>query len=98
MLTSDTPVRPHPSVVFTRLDATEAVLLHLGTKRYYSLHETGALVWELVQEGRPLTGIAEALQAEYTVESAPAMTAVLAFVDVLLHEGLVQTQTASRHV
>lgn len=95
MLTADTPVRPHPSVVFTRLDATEAVLLHLETKRYYSLNETGARVWELVQEGRPLAGMAEALQAEYIVASAPAMAAVLALVGVLLHEGLVQTPPAS---
>jgi hypothetical protein len=92
MLTSDTPVRPHPSVVFTRLDAAEAVLLHLGTKRYYSMNETGARVWELVQEGRPLAGMAEALQAEYTVDSASAMAAVLAFVEELSREGLVQTR------
>ena len=46
MLTSDTPMSPHPSVVFTRLDAAEAILLHLGTKRYYSLNETGARVDE----------------------------------------------------
>jgi hypothetical protein len=46
MLTSDTPVRPHPSVVFTCLDAAEAALLHLGTKRYYALNETGARVDE----------------------------------------------------
>jgi hypothetical protein len=38
----------HPSVVFTRLNDTEAVLLHLETKRYYSLNETGARLWELL--------------------------------------------------
>lgn len=91
MLTSDTAVHPHPSVVFTRLDITEAVLLHLETKRYYSLNETGARLWELVQEGKPLTGMVEALQAEYAVDSAPAMAAILAFVEELHQEGLVQT-------
>jgi hypothetical protein len=93
MLTADTPVRPHPSVVFTRLDAAEAVLLHLGTKRYYSVNETGARLWELLQEGRPLATMAEVLQAEYTVDSAPAMAAVLTFVEELYQEGLVQTHS-----
>ena len=95
MLTSDTPVRPHPSVVFTRLDAAEAVLLHLETKRYYSLNETGALLWELAQEGKPLAGMAETLQAEYTVDSASAMAAILAFVEELYQEGLVQTRPSA---
>jgi hypothetical protein len=95
MLTSDTLVCPHPSVVFTRLDATEAVLLHLETKRYYSLNETGARVWELMQEGRTLAGMAEAFQAEYTVDSAPAMAAILAFVEELSQEGLLQTRPSA---
>jgi hypothetical protein len=82
-------------VVFTRLDAAEAVLLHLETKRYYSLNETGALLWELVQEGKPLAEMAEALQADYTVDSAPAMAAILAFVEELCQEGLVQTRPSA---
>ena len=27
-----------------------AVLLHMETKRYYSLNETGALIWRLLQQ------------------------------------------------
>ena len=52
MLAPETIVHAHTSLVFTRLDATEAVLLHLGTKRYYTLNETGARIWELLQHGR----------------------------------------------
>ena len=61
------------------------------------MNETGARVWELLQEGRPLTGMTEALQAEYTVDSVSAMAAVLAFVEELYQEGLVQTPAASRY-
>jgi hypothetical protein len=92
MLTSDTTVRPHPSVVFTRLDAAEAVLLHLETKRYYSLNETGARLWELLQTGTSPTGMAEALQEEYIVAGAQALTAVQAFLGELHQEGLMQVQ------
>jgi hypothetical protein len=59
-----------------------------------SLYEWG---WELVQEGRPLAAMAEALQAEYIVASAPVMAAVLALVVVFLHEGLMQTPPGARH-
>lgn len=92
MLTSDTLVCPHHSVVFTRLDAAEAVLLHLETKRYYSLNETGARLWELLQAGKPPTGMAEALQEEYIVTGAQAIAAVQAFLGELHQEGLVQAQ------
>jgi hypothetical protein len=92
MSTAKAHFRPHPSVVFTRLDATEAVLLHLETQRYYSLNETGARLWELLHDGLTPHAIAAALQEEYTVEAAPALDAVLALVEDLHQEGLVQPQ------
>jgi hypothetical protein len=92
MLTSESTVRPHPSVVFTRLDTAEAVLLHLETKRYYSLNETGARLWELLQAGASPTGMAEVSQDEYIVTGAQALAAVRAFLDELHQEGLMQVQ------
>ena len=37
--------RIHPSVLFTDLDDGTGVLLHLDSKYYYTLNETGSLVW-----------------------------------------------------
>lgn len=89
MLAPETVLHPHPSLVFTRLDDTEAVLLHLDTKRYYTLNETGTRIWELLQQSRNAQEIAQALQDNYTVTDEEAMPLLLAFVDELQQEGLV---------
>ncbi len=91
MLASEIILHPHPSLVFTRLDDTEAVLLHLDTKRYYTLNETGTRIWELLQQGRCAQEIAQTLQGGYAVTDEEAMPVLLAFVDELQQEGLVQS-------
>jgi len=94
MLAPETVLHPHPSLVFTQLDDTEAVLLHLDTKRYYTLNETGTRIWELLQQSRSAQEIALALQDNYAVTDEEALPLLLAFVDELQQEGLVQESSA----
>ncbi|MGE0469392.1 MAG: PqqD family protein [Nitrospira sp.] len=94
MLAPETVLHPHPSLVFTQLDDTEAVLLHLDTKRYYTLNETGTRIWELLQQSRSAQEIALALQDNYALTDEEALPLLLAFVDELLQEGLVQQSSA----
>jgi hypothetical protein len=47
MWLADAACHPDPNVVFTRLGENDGVLLHLNTKRYYSLNGTGSRLWEL---------------------------------------------------
>lgn len=91
MLAPETVLQPHPSLVFTRLDNSEAVLLHLDTKRYYTLNETGSRVWELLQQGRNTQEIVRSLHDDYAITGEEAMPVLLAFVDELQQEGLVQS-------
>ena len=84
--------RPHPSVVFTELDTTQAALLHLETKRYFSLNETGVQIWRLLEDGRDPPAIAESLVAEYRLEIDEARGKVAAFLKELADEGLIETQ------
>ena len=82
--------RPHPSVVFTELDASQAALLHLETKRYFSLNETGIQIWRLLEDGRDVAAIAESLVAEYRLEVEEARSKVEAFLAELADEGLIE--------
>jgi len=50
----------------------EAVLLHLDTKQYYRLNETGAAIWRCLEEGVGLADIASRLVTEFDVELATA--------------------------
>jgi hypothetical protein len=97
MWSADAACHPDPNVVFTRLGENEGVLLHLNTKRYYSLNETGSRLWELLQERRQPRRIAEALMDEYVLESPQALAAVMSFLDRLYQAGLVGRQAPAAH-
>jgi hypothetical protein len=81
-------------VVFTRLADDEAVLLHLGTQRYYSLNETAITIWEQFARPRTLPEVVEALCAAYDVEAATARALVERFVAELGRDGLVREAAA----
>jgi hypothetical protein len=68
------------------------VLLHLHTKRYYSLNETGAAVWRMLEDGSTREAIIQRLVAEFDVDTERAA----AEVDRLLDE-LAAEQLISRH-
>ena len=81
-----------PHVVFTRLSDEEAVLLHLHTKRYYSLNETGTLICDQLEQQRALPEIAEALCARYELARDEALEAATRFVEHLHEEDLAQRE------
>jgi len=83
-----TPLQAHPSVVYTPLDESEAILLHLETKRYYSLNETGRRIWELAVQGRGAEAIADTLVEEYAVSRETAEAKARRLLDDLSHERL----------
>ncbi len=60
-----------------------AVLLHMGTKLYYSLNETGAEIWKLIEDDVPLGDIPTALTERFDVSLAEAQAAVAELVEVL---------------
>jgi hypothetical protein len=57
-------IKVHPSVVFTELEDA-AVLLHLDTKRYFTLNSTGVAIWQAIVAGKDQNEIVAALAAEY---------------------------------
>jgi hypothetical protein len=81
-------------VVFTRFDDTSGALLHLKTKRYYTLNETGTRIWELFEKGPSVGELAAAVEGEYEVESDAATQHVIEFLEELAQEGLVDRSTA----
>ena len=81
--------QPSPNVVSTTLDQ-EAVLLDLDTRRYYSLNETGARIWELLADDQSLDAIAEAITTEWDVSEENARAHVERLLSELEEEGLVE--------
>jgi hypothetical protein len=66
-----------------------AVVLHMETKRYYSLNETGALIWRLLQQQAGRSEILRSLVTTYNVGMADAERALSRLLDELRAESLV---------
>ncbi|HJU66991.1 MAG TPA: PqqD family protein [Gemmatimonadaceae bacterium] len=67
-----------------------AVVLHMGTKRYYSLNETGTFVWRRLEDGISRAEIVAHVVEEYDVGIAEAEMAVARLLDELVQESLIQ--------
>ena len=80
--------RPKPSVVATEVQG-EAVLLDLDSRSYFSLNETGTLIWTLLGEGHAPDAIADALTEAFEIERDQAGPVVAAFVADLVAERLI---------
>jgi hypothetical protein len=68
----------------------ETALLHLKTGVYYGLNPVGARIWSLIQQPRRVEEIRDALSQEYQVEAEPCEQDVIALLEKLLAEGLVE--------
>ena len=89
-MSSQGHVRPDPEVVDTDIDEGEVALLHLGTKTYFSLNVTGALIWRHLKQGLSLDDVSSRLQAEFDVDRAQADRSVNQLVDELVRNNLAQ--------
>jgi len=77
-----------PDAVFAAVE-DGAVVLHMGTKRYYSLNETGTFVWWRLEEGVARAEIVAHVVDAYEVGIAEAEMAVARLVDELVQENLI---------
>lgn len=66
-----------------------AVVLHMASKRYYSLNESGALIWSLLEQNVPEEQIVARLLARYDVDGNVAADALANLVAELAGELLV---------
>ncbi|HTS89500.1 MAG TPA: PqqD family protein [Gemmatimonadales bacterium] len=85
------PAARIPEDVLTAHLPGEAVLLHLGTKRYYRLNETGAAIWRELEAKAGREHIVSALCERFEVSRDDAEAAVQALLTTLEAQGLLQT-------
>lgn len=64
------------------------VVLHMGTKRYYSLNETGAAIWRMLEEDVAVADIPARLSAEFDVARDEAVLAVSELLAALAEQQL----------
>lgn len=67
----------------------EAILINLNTSAYYSLNDTGAMFWELIDGQRTIAACAAAIAGEYDVDVVEVETDLLELAAEFQREGLV---------
>jgi hypothetical protein len=59
--------RPDPDVLTTAMPGGDMILLHLGTSRYFSLNQTGALIWKMMERSATPAGMSQTLSGQFDV-------------------------------
>ena len=79
-------------VVFTDLDDGSAVLLHLESKFYFSLNETGCFLWKLLdaESGTDEEGLLKGLCENFEVDPSRAEKDITEFILELKDQGLIK--------
>lgn len=70
----------------------EVAILNLPAGMYYGLDDVGARVWELVQKPKVVSEIQATILEEYDVEPARGRRDVLALLQQLADEGLIEVK------
>ena len=84
-------LRPSPDVQGTTMDG-ETVLLDLSTGRYYTLNRLGSVIWEHCTGQNTISDIHAVLCDRFDVASERALDDLVALVNHLIEEGLLQQE------
>lgn len=72
--------------------AGEAAILSLSSSAYYGLNPVGARIWDLIREPQTVQYVLDRLLAEYDVESDRCEGDLIALLQELAGEGLVEVR------
>lgn len=79
-----------PADVMTRRVGDETVILDLASGTYFGLEPVGTRIWSLVEDGRSLAEICDAMLESHEVSRSEIERDVLALAETLHQRGLVQ--------
>jgi coenzyme PQQ synthesis protein D (PqqD) len=80
---------PSPDAAYTAV-SDGAVIIHLGTNRYFSLNTTAATVWTMLDAGADTDAIAVSLARDFEVDDTTAREAVARTIAQFVDAGLVR--------
>ncbi|HEX9705184.1 MAG TPA: PqqD family protein [Gemmatimonadales bacterium] len=87
--------RRHPALCYTVV-GREAVVLHLATRRYFTVSETGLDILEALQAEETAETLTALLVARYDVTPQAAAESVQAFLDRCVGSELVLVESPTR--
>jgi len=73
----------------------ESAILNLKNTVYYGLNPIGARIWNLLQQPRTVGELRDAILDEYDVEAGRCESDLLALLEKMRSEGLIQVTSAA---
>ncbi len=93
-ISTDNVVVASEEHVSAELDS-ESVILSLKNGTYYGLDPLGAHIWELIQKPRQVLEVRDAILSEYDVSAEQCETDLIALLDQLESEGLIEVKSGA---
>ena len=88
-LTVDAVISHGEDQVFTIVDG-EAVLMSIGTGRYFKLDDIGTRIWSLIETPTSVAGLCAQLVEEFNVDPAACEADVVRLLERMLSQNLVR--------
>ena len=85
---SQRTARIAPDVLFQEVGG-EAVLLNLASERYFGLDAIGTRIWQLIEQGTPVTGIAARIGDEFDAPMETITSDLDKLLERLIEAGLI---------
>lgn len=91
MIDTTAKLHANPRCLLTELEDRTGVLLHLDTKFYFTLNDTGVFVWKLLADKeRSAEDLADELTEEFEVSRDDALAHIRALLDDLHANRLIE--------
>jgi hypothetical protein len=71
----------------------EKVMMSINNGKYYNLGQVGGRIWEIIETPVSVDQITSTLLSEYDIDREACFSQVTAFLQLLLKEGLIQTES-----
>lgn len=88
-ITLNTTLKRSDTILVQNLDE-DVVMANIDSGHYFGIDRTGRRIWELLESPATVTEICAGISREYAVDAATCEQEVLAFVNELAQEGLIQ--------
>lgn len=94
-ISDETTIVVAQNQVFGKLPDGDMAILDTEAGVYFGLNSVGARIWEIIQEPTKLKDIREQLLAEYDIDNETCNRELLALIDQLKSNGLIEIEHAT---
>lgn len=94
VITIDSMIRQGENQVSAEIDG-EVALMSIVNGKYYNMNSTGSRIWGLIDQPRRIADVCETLLEEFVIDREQCQSEVLAHVQELIQQKLVEVTRAA---